>query len=276
MIYHSYGRSADHRTDGRTRRASLAFLRASRLVGPKWKGEPMIELSREARTVLQCIDDLQFTGRPNPRRAEFLAGASALVFFDPVPFVAICGELAPVEFDIECQLRLLETEQAITHLIHNSLQIRTYTRPDGKTVTVDRVRDDDEVIYRATVNGQMVCEHNVDIPMNPGDRTHGLRELHYLNRIVCYRITPLGRAALRHKCGVRIEGDKGQAIIDSGPDSVKNEILFYVLLRIFLDQEEEGLAFIKKTAIVANTPGERDRLMEVARRFAEFNKLDGS
>lgn len=167
----------------------------------------MIELSREARTVLQCIDDLQFTGRPDPRRAEFLAGASALVFFDPVPFVAICGELAPVDFDIECQLRLLETEQAITHLIHNSLQIRTYTRPDGKTVTVDHVRDDDkEGMYGAAVNGQIVYEQNVHIPMNPGDRTNGLQELHHGIRIDCYRITALGRAALRRTdatCGPR-------------------------------------------------------------------------
>lgn len=180
----------------------------------------MIELSRDARTVLQCIDDLQFTGRPDPRRAEIWAGASALVFLDPVPFVAICGELAPVDFDIECQLRLIETEQAITHLIHNSLQIRTYTRPDGKTVTVDHVRDDDKVgMYRATVNGQIVYEQNENIPMNSEDRTYGLRELHHRIRIDCYRITALGRAELGH---ANATGSPRDSVTDSNVTTRKN------------------------------------------------------
>jgi predicted DNA-binding transcriptional regulator AlpA len=179
----------------------------------------MSGLSNEARTVLQAIEDLQFTGRPDPRMAKLAKefGVFDLRYFDPVPVVALYGELVPFRFDLDTQLRLLETEEAVVHSVGATAYHMEYIRPDGKIVTVDDARDEEitpfsfpgtdpaanrgrpDRVYFAAIDGQRVIYQNIHLPRRIEDRVkattrHGVPRGY---RIDAYRITKAGRAMLR-------------------------------------------------------------------------------
>ena len=147
-------------------------------------------LSADARTVLQAVEDLQFTGRPYRWPEGFASepstNAGDLAHFDPVPLAAIHGELSPFAFDLDEQLRLLETEQALTHAVGPNMQCKSFVRPDGKIVVVGWAPDEQtQWWYFADVDGQRVhgIETSDDAPGSLG--------------IDSYAMTELGRAILR-------------------------------------------------------------------------------
>ncbi len=152
-------------------------------------GEIISTLSKHALEVLQIIEDLQFTGRPYTKPRY---GDGRLVYFDPVPFVALYGELSPVTFDIYLQLRLLKTEEAVTHSVHHEARRANYIRPDGKVVAIYALLSEDEDYqYVATVDNHRVYAKNIFIAH--GDTDPKLMDRY---RIDCYQITRVGRALL--------------------------------------------------------------------------------
>ncbi len=157
-------------------------------------GETISALDKNAFRVLQAIEDLQFTGRQNAKPGY---GDGFLVYFDPVPFVAIYAELSPITFDLDLQLRLLKTEEAVVHSIDSFAQHRTYVRPDGKKISVFTKRgEEDDCQYVATLDRQTMCAANIHMPRGIENRNIKSTDLLNRFRIDCYRITKTGRAML--------------------------------------------------------------------------------
>ena len=63
-------------------------------------------------------------------------------------------------------------------------------------------------------------------------------------------------------------------IASSAPSSVECEVLFYTLVTIFRNEQEKGLSFIKKSAIVEETLEGRQRLLVIAGRYAKLVGLE--
>lgn len=155
----------------------------------------MSDLSEQSLTVLRCINDLQFVGRdclPGPGRLSF----------DPVPHAAIAAELHPCTYDCRDVLRGLEIDEAIVREVLPMVDIRTWLRPDGKTVVLSMSVSEKwnrPSMYSASVDvdGDLVCAcacspHILSREKDLDGTFHEAWEW----RVEYYRITKEGRALL--------------------------------------------------------------------------------
>lgn len=65
-----------------------------------------------------------------------------------------------------------------------------------------------------------------------------------------------------------------KVLAQSEQDSVKGEVAFYALLSIFREQPEEGYSFLLKAALVEKSELGRETLLEVAKRYAAYRRLE--
>lgn len=126
-------------------------------------------MDTEARKVLQAVNDLEFTGRIDPQLEAFLPHGPALIYFSPVPTVALVGELWPLAFDLDVHLRALVVDGYLQRVITQGAQFGEYRRPDGKSVKIDRRSDEGDPMYSATVDGELVYGRSPYHPPRPDD-----------------------------------------------------------------------------------------------------------